>query len=153
MRKIILTIASTLLALSLNATVQADAMGVETHSSTKSFNGVYEQLIKSIKANKMGLVAQACAHCGANSIGKKISGNRVVMVFNPKFAVRMLNANVAAGIEAPLRIYLTEQSDGSTMLSYPKPSDVFAPYNTPGLNVMAKELDVILARITTQAVR
>jgi len=153
MRKIILAMVSALFALSLSATVQAGARGVETLRSAKPFNSVYEQLIKSIKASKVGLVAQACAHCGADSIGKKILGNRVVMVFNPKFAVRMLNANIAAGIEAPLRIYLTEQPDGSTMLSYSKPSNVFAPYKTPALGVMAKELDVILTRITTEAVR
>ena len=64
----------------------------------------------------MGIVAQACADCGANAIGVTIPGNRVIMVFRPDFAVRMLDASVAAGIEAPLRLYVTERPDG---IGYP----------------------------------
>jgi uncharacterized protein (DUF302 family) len=71
----------------------------------------------------------------------------VVGVFRPDFAVRMLEASVPAGIEAPLRFYITENADGIATLTYRKPSAVFAPYEVPALNEMAKELDVIFANI------
>ena len=80
-----------------------------------------------------------------------IAGNAVVMVFRPDFAVRMLAASVDAGVEAPLRLYITEQPDGGTRLSWRRPSSVFAPYGVPGLDAMAAELDPILARIAAQA--
>ena len=66
----------------------------------------------------MGIVGNACATCGARSIGVTIPGNRVMMIFNPHFAVRMLKSSVASGIEAPLRLYITEQPDGKARLSY-----------------------------------
>ena len=88
---------------------------------------------------------------GARKIGVTIPGNMVVMVFHPKFAVRMLQASVPAGIEAPSRFYITENADGTTTLTYREPSSVFAPYDSAELDKMAKELDVIFARIAADA--
>ena len=82
---------------------------------------------------------------------KTIPGNMVVGVYRPDFAVRMLDASVAAGIEAPLRFYITENADGTATLTYRKPSAVFAPYGVPALDEMAKELDAIFAKIAADA--
>jgi len=116
----------------------------------------YETLIKRLPAavtrNKMGVVAKASATLGAKSIGITIPGNMVVMVFHPRYAVRMLEASVPAGIEAPLRYYITENEDGTATLTYRTPSSVFAPYENAALDEMAKELDVIFARIAKETV-
>ena len=50
------------------------------------------------------------------------------MVFRPDYAVRMLKASEAAGIEAPLRLYLTERPDGRARLTYRLPSHIFGVY-------------------------
>jgi len=63
----------------------------------------------------------------------------------------MLKASEAAGIEAPLRLYITEQPDGKARLTYRLPSHVFGAYKVPALDKMGKELDAILARIVSQA--
>ena len=118
----------------------------------------YQELVKrlgdAIKANKMGLVTKASATVGAASLGKTIPGNMVVGVYRPDFAIRMLDASVDAGIEAPIRFYITENSDGTATLSYKTPSQVFAPYADGGekLKTMAKELDAIFAKIAQEAV-
>lgn len=78
--------------------------GMTIVKTGQPFGKFVQSLGDSIKANKMGLVAQACAHCGAKSIGVTIPENRVFMIFRPDFAVRMLEASEAAGIEAPLRL-------------------------------------------------
>ncbi|MBT5109062.1 MAG: DUF302 domain-containing protein [Rhodospirillaceae bacterium] len=127
--------------------------GTLTVTSAKPFAVFLDALLDSIGANKMGLVAHACADCGAKAIGVKIPGNRVVMAFHPRYAVRMLKANVAAGIEAPIRLYVTERADGSATLTYRTPSAVFAPYKTPDLDVMARELDGVFKKIVADALR
>ena len=117
----------------------------------KPFDALVSHLEQAIKDNKMVLVAQASASRGAASRGVKIPGNMVLMVFRNDYAVRMLEASVAAGIEAPLRIYVTEQADGSTRLSYPLPSAVFRPYGDARIDAMAQELDPIFERIVRDA--
>lgn len=117
----------------------------------KPFATFVDALRDAVKANKMGIVAEACATCGAQSIGVTIPGNQIIMVFRPDFAVRMLEASEAAGIEAPLRLYVTERADGSARLTYRLPSHVFGSYGVPELDVMAAELDEILAKIVQDA--
>jgi hypothetical protein len=78
-------------------------LGTVVVKTTFGYAELVDRLLAAVKANKMGIVARASATNGAKSIGITISGNQVVMVFHPRFAVRMLEASVSAGIEAPLR--------------------------------------------------
>jgi len=125
--------------------------GTHTVTSGQTFDAVVERLEKAIAANKMGLVAQASASRGAASRGVKIRGNMMLMVFRNDYAVRMLAASVPAGIEAPLRIYVTEGKDAKTSVTWRLPSAVFAPYGSAKLDAMARELDPILEKIVRDA--
>jgi len=119
----------------------------------------YADLIKRVmaaaKANKIGVVTKASATVGAKKVLKKdIPGNMVVGLYHPRFAVRMLDASIAAGIEAPIRVYLTENKDGTADLSYKTPSAVFAPYMKEGgdkLKALADELDALFDKLTKGA--
>jgi len=115
------------------------------------FDALVARLEAAIERHKMGLVAQASASRGAAARGVKIAGNAVLMVFRNDYAVRMLSANIPAGIEAPLRIYVTEESDGTATVTYRTPSAVFAPYRNAALDDMAKELDGVFQNIVRDA--
>ena len=116
-----------------------------------SFASLRKKLEAALQANKMYVVTRASASGGAAGCGIKILGNLVIGVYHNDFAVRMLKASVASGIEAPLRFYVTENSDGAATLTYREPSAIFAPYDNADLTRMAKELDVIWRRIAAQA--
>ena len=108
-------------------------------------------LKQAIAQHKLGLICHANAQAGAASLGKTIPGNQVLMVYRPDFAVRMLAADVEAGFEAPIRLYIYENADGSATLSYVKPSTVFKPYQNAQLDEMAAELDALVEAIVRQA--
>lgn len=125
--------------------------GTQTVSSQHSFEKVLQRLEHAIGDNKMGLVAQASASKGAAARGVNIPGNTVLMVFRNDYAVRMLEASVPAGIEAPLRLYVTENADGTASVTYRTPSATFAPYGSGKLDALARELDPVFAKIVTDA--
>ncbi len=139
--------------LSTRAETMTPYSGTQSVTTGQPFGAFMENLQAAIKKNKMGIVAQASATKGAASIGKTIAGNHVLMIFRPDFAVRMLDASVAAGIEAPLRLYITEGTDGNATLSYRLPSHVFGVYDVPALDTMARELDTITAAIVADAIK
>ncbi|MDH3476078.1 MAG: DUF302 domain-containing protein [Rhodospirillales bacterium] len=119
-----------------------------------SYAELIKRLDQAVKDNKMGLVNRASATVGAKqALGKDIPGNMVVGVYRPDFAVRMLEASIPAGIEAPIRFYITENADGTATLSYRTPTAVFAPYTDGGepLRELAAELDGIFEKIANQA--
>ncbi len=126
--------------------------GTHVIATKQSFEALWANLEKAIKGNSMGIVARASASRGAAGRGVKIPGNLVIGVYRNDFAVRMLSASVAAGIEAPLRFYVTEAPDGTATLTYRTPSAVFAPYESPELDRMAEELDAIWQNIAATAV-
>lgn len=132
----------------------APAPGWAVAATTMKFDALVQKLEDAVKANKMGLVTAASASAGAKAQGITIPGNRVVGVFRNDYARRMLAASIPAGIEAPIRFYVTESADGSATLSYRTPSAIFAPYLKdagPDLKKVADELDVVFAKIAQDA--
>lgn len=151
-----LLLATALFTGAASADSMSDREGWRVIKTEASFTDLVAKLEESVKANKMGLVTAASASAGAKSQGFTIPGNRVVGVYRNDFARRMLEASIPAGIEAPIRYYVTENGDGSATLSYKLPSTVFAPYFEDGgddLRELASELDTIFARIAEDATK
>lgn len=153
MRLVLFSLFIVLMAMPVRAENATPYSGTKIVDTGQPFDAFVKKLTAAIAANKMGLVGNACATCGAKNIGVTIPGNRVMMIFNPHFAVRMLKASEASGIEAPIRLYITEQPNGTARLTYRLPSHVFGAYKVPALDEMGKELDVIFARIVSQATK
>jgi uncharacterized protein (DUF302 family) len=126
---------------------------IETHQSFAALN---ERIEAAVRAAKMGLVTSASASAGAQAAGIAIPGNRIIGVFRNDFARQMLSASVSAGIEAPIRFYVTENPDHTATLSYKRPTFVFAPYADEGgqrLRALAAELDAVFANIASTATK
>lgn len=124
--------------------------GKVTLISKAPFAKVAAALEKAVGDHKMALVCHANAQQGAAARGVKIAGNQVFMVFRNDFAVRILAAAPEAGFEAPIRLYLYENRDGTT-LTYVKPSAVFRASPQPEVGKVAADLDPIFERIVSQA--
>ena len=118
------------------------------------FSDLAGRLESAVKAHQMNVVNSASASEGAKAQGISIPGNRVVGVFRNDFARRLLPLNLKAGIEAPIRFYLTENTDGSATLSYRTPRAIFEPYflqSPMELQALAEELDDIFDEIARDA--
>ncbi len=126
--------------------------GFRVLDTSHGYGALVKRLEAAVKSNGMFVVTRASASKGAASRGIAIPGNMVLGVYRNDFAVRMLEASVPAGVEAPLRFYVTENADGSASLSYRAPSAVFAPYGSAALDRMAGELDAIFEAISAEAV-
>lgn len=122
----------------------------------KSHAALVADLKTAVKKNKMGIVTQAGPTATARNRGIEIPENRVIGVFNNDFAVKVLATSTAAMIEAPIRFYVTEESDKTATLSYKTPSFVFAPYVTEGgapLVALAAQLDARFDAIALDATK
>ncbi len=122
-----------------------------TAVSRAPFANVVSALEQAIRDEHMALVCHADAQKGAAARGVAINGNQVLMVFRNDLAVRLLAADPAAGFEAPIRIYIYENADGTATVSYVPPSAVFAPYKHPDVRAVAAELDPIFKTIVDRA--
>ena len=122
--------------------------------SDKQFDQLLDDVKSAALANGMAVVTQAGPTRAARNRGITIPNNRVVGVFNNQFAVRILGLSTAAMIEAPVRLYLTEDDLGQTTLSYKTPTLVFSAYYAEGgdeLAAAAVQLDAIFLVIAETA--
>lgn len=121
----------------------------------KAYETLLGDVAAAVTANGYGVVTQAGPTGAAAQRGITIPGNRVIGVFNNDIAVRTLAISTAAMIEAPIRIYVTENEDGTATLSYKTPTFVLSPYMAEGgddLAAIATELDEGFASIAADAV-
>lgn len=108
-------------------------------------------LEQAISDKKMALVCHANAQQAAAGRGVAMKDNQVLMVFRNDFAVRLVAADPAAGFEAPIRIYIYENGDGTATISYVPPSRLFGRYNHSEVTKVAAELDAIFGAIVNRA--
>jgi len=118
----------------------------------------YQDLVEAVKdaagEHNLGVVTEAGPTGAAARRGIEIPGNRVIGLFNNVYAVRILGLSTAAMIEAPVRMYVTENPDGTATLSYKTPSHVFSPYLDEGGDALAEaaaELDALFAAVADTA--
>lgn len=128
--------------------------GWEIHVTAHDFATLTDRTRAAVTQNGMAVVTRAGPTGAAANRGITIPGNMVIGAFNNAFAVRILNLSTAAMIHAPIRLYVTENTDGTATLSYIQPSHLLAPYMeaaAPDLATAVAELDVIFAAIAAQA--
>jgi len=145
-----------LLALAAPSTVLAENVtpysGTQVIDTGKPFKPYVAALRDAIKANGFNMVGLACANCAIKSVFKEtVPGNRVFLFFRPDYARRMLQSSTAAGIEAPIRVYVTESAAGTATVTYRLPSHVFGAYEVADLTAMGMELDAHVESILTAA--
>ncbi|MFS4583005.1 DUF302 domain-containing protein [Phaeobacter sp. C3_T13_0] len=130
--------------------------GWAVHTTAKPYQQLIRDVIAATKAQGLAVVTKAGPTKAAAARGITIPGNRVIGIFNNKYAVRVLRTSTAAMIEAPIRLYVTEDPGGRATLSYKTATYVFAPYLGEGgteLAVIASELDQHLDAIAQIAAR
>jgi len=104
------------------------------------------RLEKSIRANGMTLVQTV------NSGGRGQTGVSVLLVSSSDYWGRILKVNQLAGMEMPIRIYVTDQGNRTAAVIYRAPSSIFALYDSPDLDRIAIDLDQVFAKIVDDAI-
>ena len=116
------------------------------------FDALVEAVRGAAKTGGLAVVTQAGPTGAAARRGIEIPGNRVLGLFNNDFAVRILRLSTPAMIEAPVRVYVTEDADGTATLGYVRPSVVFAEYvadsaDPAAFRAVLAELDAAFAAV------
>ncbi|HVJ53345.1 MAG TPA: DUF302 domain-containing protein [Aliidongia sp.] len=114
-----------------------------------SFHELLGKLEKSVAANGMTVLAVATAQRRA----PPIPANATVLVFRNDYAARIMEADLLAGMEAPIRLYVTESANRKAAITYRTPSSILALYDNPKLDALALELDQIFAKIVDDALK
>lgn len=83
--------------------------------------------------------------------GYRIGEARQVLFFHPRYVARLLAADPAALIEAPLKFAVLALPDGQTSVRWNDPVTTFGRYGKPALAELGRELATACEAIATAA--
>lgn len=120
--------------------------GTVSLACSYSLTDAVRRLEKAVRANGMTLVHTV------NSGGHGQSGVSVILVSSSDYWGRILKVNQLAGMEMPIRLYVTDTGNRTSAVIYRTPSSIFALYDTAELDRIAIELDQLFAKIVDDAI-
>ncbi|MBI4371082.1 MAG: DUF302 domain-containing protein [Elusimicrobia bacterium] len=120
--------------------------------SGQNFQTTVKQLETALQSRGFMIVARADHQNMLRMVGANTKGALTVEFGKPDMMKMHLPAHPEIGLEMPMRIYLWERADGKTVVSYHRPSAVFAAYG-PDLKMMGDMMDPMFDQIAADATK
>lgn len=120
--------------------------------SAHDFTSTVKRLESALQRRGFMIVARADHQNMLRVVGATIKGSVTIEFGKPAMGKMYLPAHPEIGLEMPMRMYVWERGDGKAVVSYRRPSAVFAAYG-PDLKTMGETMDVVFDEIAEDATR
>lgn len=136
----------------MSAVTYGDAVAAFQHARivTLPFEEVLTRLRQAIEAAGLWVLHEIDPQKVLQRGGYDIGPARQILFFHPDLMVRLLQANPAAVLEAPLKLAVMQQPDRSVAVRWHDPAAAFARYGNPVLTEMGQDLASRCGRIVTE---
>ena len=132
-----LTLVFAVAALAISAAAQSARITVP---SQKNFDQTVNHLKSAVGQGGMMIMATVDQGNMLSMTGLKLKAT-LFLVGNPTVGKKVFEQNHGAGLYLPLRVYVYEDRDSKTYVSYDKPSSVLAQFDNQEINQTAAMLD------------
>jgi uncharacterized protein (DUF302 family) len=122
-------------------------------TSAANFKTTVANLEKVLKKQGFMIVAKVDHQNMLSMVGAKIKGSISIEFGKPDMGKMLFPMNPAVGLEMPARLYVYEDVNGKTIVSYYRPSVGFATYVNDMISQAGKMMDAMLDGITNEAVK
>lgn len=121
-------------------------------ASAQNFQTTVKQLETALQSRGFMIVARADHQNMLRMVGASTKGALTIEFGKPDMMKMHLPAHPEIGLEMPMRIYVWERADGKTVVSYHRPTAVFAAYG-PDLKMMGDMMDGMFDQIAADAIK
>ena len=111
-----------------------------TVESTKSYEQTIGQLKGAVGQGGMMVMAQVDQGNMLSMAGLKLKA-QLFLVGNPTVGKQLFEQDHNVGLYVPLRVFVTEGTDGKVYVSYDKPSSLLKQFNNQKIDMIASMLD------------
>ncbi|MBI4500623.1 MAG: DUF302 domain-containing protein [Gemmatimonadetes bacterium] len=120
--------------------------------AVQNFQTTVKQLETALQSRGFMIVARADHQNMLRMVGANTKGALTLEFGKPDMMKMSLPAHPEIGLEMPMRIYVWERGDGKTVVSYHRPSAVFAAYGAD-LKMMGDMMDPMFGEIAADATK
>jgi uncharacterized protein (DUF302 family) len=121
-----------------------------TVESTHSYEQTVENLKAGVGHGGMMVMAQVNQGNMLSMAGLKLKAT-LFLVGNPAVGKKLFEQNHGVGLYVPLRIFVTEDRDGKTYVSYDKPSALLNQFHNSTIDSVAGMLDQKIQNLAQMA--
>jgi uncharacterized protein (DUF302 family) len=121
-----------------------------TVESTKSYEQTIDKLKAAVGQGGMMIMGQVDQGNMLSMAGLKLKAT-VFFVGNPTVGKKLFEQDHGVGLYVPVRVFVTEGTDGKTYLSYDKPSVLLKQFNNSEIDGVAGMLDQKLQGLAQMA--
>lgn len=121
----------------LPASAQESRVTVE---STHSYEQTVDKLKEAVGQGGMMVMAQVDQGHMLSMTGLNLKAT-LFLVGNPTVGKKLFDQNHGVGLYVPLRVFVYEDKDGKTSVSYDKPSSLLQQFNDKQIDMVASMLD------------
>lgn len=139
-------------AFSQNGWAQAEGLKPVDVVASGTFTKTVDNVKKLVAKNGMSVMGEINQGKMLSMTGLKLNGT-TLFLGNPTVGKKLLSADPAVGLVIPIRLYVFENKDGKTTISYYKPSELLAQYHNPEVDMVGKMLDDKLEMLTSMAAK
>ncbi len=87
---------------------------------------------------------------GAKSVGSDMTDAKLIIFGNPKLGTRIMQRDIKAAIDLPMKVLIYKDFDGKTKIEYKDPLNLEKMYKLQGCGVLSK-LSKAMDKITDKA--
>ena len=138
------------LILSLLAAVALSAGSLMVKNSANSVDATVVKLQKIMKAKGITVFNVIDFRAGAKSVGSDMTDAKLIIFGNPKLGTRIMQRDITAAIDLPMKILVYKDFNGKTKMEYKNPKNLEKEYSLSDCSVLSK-LSNAMAKITTKA--
>jgi uncharacterized protein (DUF302 family) len=136
--------------LSILAVVVLNAGDLTIKDSKNSVDGTINKMKMMMKKKGITIFSIIDFRAGAKKVGSDMTDAKLIIFGNPKLGTRIMQRDIKAAIDLPMKVLVYRDFDGKTKIEYKDPMRLENMYNLKGCEVLSK-LSNAMDKITTKA--
>lgn len=125
----------------------------EVVESNYSYQETVQKLKDAIVGNQMMLLLEADHKMMLSMIKAESPPSITILFARPQMGEMLAKAEPKAALEMPMRVLVREFDDGKVRVVYYKPSYLFSHYQNKNLDMVGKNMDMMVEKLVTAATR
>jgi len=121
-----------------------------TKISSKAASTVVKELKQNIEKKHLQLFSEIAHHTEAEKVGEQLRFTHVILFGSPKVGTKLMQCDQRMGYELPLRILVTTDKAGQTLVSFRDPQKYSRKYALTGCEGILEKMSALLHELTNQ---
>jgi len=138
------------LLLSMLVVVGLNAGDLTVKDSKNSVDVTATKMESILKKKGITVFAVIDYRAGAKSVGSDMTDAKLIIFGNPKLGTRIMQRDIHAAIDLPMKVLIYKDFDGKTKIEYRDPKNLEKQYKLQGCGVLPK-LSNAMDKITNKA--